>query len=155
MISLEQQQVLANYKHRLPDVFGLFEAHRPLSNFHLEKFYYKDILWPSSENAYQAMKGFPDQYEQVSRLSPKESKRWGKTCRMSDPKWDSKKVDVMMEILIEKYKQCPIAREVLKSTGEHYIEETNFWSDVWWGVYQGKGKNHLGKILMEIRKTLS
>lgn len=102
---LEKQVVLKNYKHRLPDVFGLFEAHRPLSNFHLESFYYKNILWPSSENAYQALKGFPEQYEYVSTLTPNKSKSWGRNCKMSDPKWDNKKCDVMMEILIEKYKQ--------------------------------------------------
>ena len=38
--------------------------------------------------------------------------------------------------------------------GEEYLEEGNTWHDTYWGVCNGKGKNKLGKILMQVREEL-
>lgn len=43
-------------------------------------------------------------------------------------------------------------RTKLIATGEKYIEETNWWGDIYWGVCNGKGENNLGKILMNVRE---
>lgn len=32
--------------------------------------------------------------------------------------------------------------------------EGNYWHDTYWGVCEGVGENHLGKLLMEIRNEL-
>jgi predicted NAD-dependent protein-ADP-ribosyltransferase YbiA (DUF1768 family) len=42
----------------------------------------------------------------------------------------------------------------LLATGDTYLEETNTWGDIWFGVCNGIGKNYLGKMLMEIREAL-
>jgi predicted NAD-dependent protein-ADP-ribosyltransferase YbiA (DUF1768 family) len=43
---------------------------------------------------------------------------------------------------------------MLIDTGDQELIEGNWWGDVIWGVCNGKGENHLGKILMEVRKEL-
>ena len=46
-------------------------------------------------------------------------------------------------------------REKLLATGDKYLEEKNFWNDVFWGVdYKKGGENKLGKILMKVRECL-
>ena len=35
---------------------------------------------------------------------------------------------------------------------DKYIEETNHWGDVFWGVCDGVGESNLGKVLMGIRE---
>ncbi len=32
--------------------------------------------------------------------------------------------------------------------------EGNTWRDTFWGIYEGKGENNLGKLLMKIREEL-
>ena len=43
---------------------------------------------------------------------------------------------------------------MLLDTGDKFIEETNWWKDQFWGVYNGVGENNLGKILMRIREEI-
>ena len=38
------------------------------------------------------------------------------------------------------------------ATGDGQIEEGNNWGDRFWGTVDGEGLNHLGKIIMRIRK---
>ena len=40
---------------------------------------------------------------------------------------------------------------MLKATGDAVLVEGNWWRDDFWGVYEGKGQNILGKILMIVR----
>lgn len=64
--------------------------------------------------------------------------------------WDTIKVEVMkiiirMKFSIDKYKQ------ILLSTGDKTIVEHTHRDNFWGDGGNGTGKNHLGKILMEIR----
>jgi predicted NAD-dependent protein-ADP-ribosyltransferase YbiA (DUF1768 family) len=76
--------------------------------------------------------------------------------------WDERKLYVMRDLLIQKFdpELNPENYEKLLETGDKYLEETNYWEDVYWGVHKtgaaeaGVGENHLGKLLMEIRDTL-
>jgi predicted NAD-dependent protein-ADP-ribosyltransferase YbiA (DUF1768 family) len=45
----------------------------------------------------------------------------------------------------------PEMKDKLMATGDAYLEETNTWDDVYWGVCNGVGKNMLGRMLMYIR----
>jgi len=45
-------------------------------------------------------------------------------------------------------------KEELLATEDWELIEGNTWNDSFWGVCQRKGENHLGKILMKIRKEL-
>jgi len=70
------------------------------------------------------------------------------------PRWYDVKADVMRSILKHKFRQSPKCRAVLLSTGEKCLMENNR-TDAFWGIGEdGKGKNTLGKILMEIREQI-
>ena len=68
--------------------------------------------------------------------------------------WEEVKVDIMRELLKEKFYHNEKLREALKVTGKIELVEENKWKDTFWGVYEGKGLNILGKLLMEIRKDI-
>jgi ribA/ribD-fused uncharacterized protein len=136
---------------------GFFEEHRFLSNFHLCEIEIDGRFYPSTENAYQAMK-FPDvMRKQFQFISPKESKSLGNVLKMNKEqieRWEQKKLDVMREVCEYKFFNHPDIAKMLVSTGDRYLEETNYWMDTYWGVYSGFGENNLGKILMDIRNKL-
>lgn len=48
----------------------------------------------------------------------------------------------------------PELKEMLLATGDEELVEGNYWHDTIWGVCDGVGENHLGKMLMEIREDL-
>jgi predicted NAD-dependent protein-ADP-ribosyltransferase YbiA (DUF1768 family) len=61
----------------------------------------------------------------------------------------------MLKLVRRKFKNSKL-REQLLATGGQELLEGNWWGDTWWGVDidTGKGENHLGKILMQIRNEL-
>ena len=61
----------------------------------------------------------------------------------------------MREIVWAKFVQNPELAAKLLATGGRRLEETNWWGDRFWGVYQGEGKNVLGFVLMETRDRLA
>ena len=113
----------------------------------------------TSEHVYQAAKVEPGKYNQVREAilrapSPATAKRWGSTAILREG-WEEMKVDVMTQIVRAKFTQNPDLKQRLLDTEDAYIEETNYWGDTFWGVCKGKGDNHLGKILMQVRHELA
>lgn len=144
------------YKVKPHGIFGFFEEHRFLSNFHLIDIEYEGRVYPSTENAYQAAK-FPDILRsKFQDITPNEAKNLGRELKLSKDeteRWNSKRISVMMELQEQKFRN-PSLRKKLLETGGVYLEETNYWCDVFWGVYNSKGENNLGKILMEVRRNI-
>ncbi len=60
----------------------------------------------------------------------------------------------MYRLLRAKFTQNSEIRQKLLDTGSAYLEETNYWHDTFWGVYNGNGENHLGKLLMLVRDEI-
>ena len=85
-------------------------------------------------------------------MKPAEARRAGQKLPMRTD-WESVKIDVMFRCLKEKFKD-PELREKLIDTGDEELIEGNWWGDTFWGVCQGKGENHLGKLLMTIREEI-
>lgn len=125
-----------------------------LSNFYEAKITYDGITFRNSEAAYQAQK-CADRIdkEYFFNLPAKLAKKVGRRVEMVD-NWDEIKLDVMQKIIDAKFDQHPELAEKLISTGDEYIEEGNYWKDTFWGVCDGVGENHLGKILMNTRQRL-
>ncbi len=48
----------------------------------------------------------------------------------------------------------PELRDALLATGDAELVEGNTWSDVYWGVCGGRGRNQLGRTLMRIRDDI-
>lgn len=60
----------------------------------------------------------------------------------------------MYEICKEKFLQHDELQKALLSTGNEILINGNNAGDHFWGTVQGKGENHLGEILMQIRDSL-
>lgn len=77
------------------------------------------------------------------------SKRLGRQLDLR-PDWDTYRFVVMRLLLYRKFSD-PRLGQLLLSTYPHELVEGNDWNDTFWGVCRGRGENHLGKMLMEIR----
>jgi ribA/ribD-fused uncharacterized protein len=153
-----KEEVLKNYQEALPTgaVLGFFEAHRPLSNFHLEPFTMYGVTWPCSENAYQFSKLMMPSAGDITfftQCRPEDAKHKGGEVLIRS-NWEAIKIEVMTVILEHKFKQCPVARACLLGTTGKLVE-ANWWGDVFWGTCDGQGINVLGKVLMNVRNKLN
>lgn len=68
-----------------------------------------------------------------------------------DKEWEDKRIKVMVDLLIQKFRTENMANKLKETEGKELVEG-NTWNDTLWGVCEGKGRNILGIILMEIRK---
>ena len=145
--------------HDDQQIKGFFGPYRWLSNFEPCIIEHEDLVYPSTENAYQAAKIVPEQRHVFLGMKASQSKRmWQNYKRLyTDEQWTEVKNDVMYKVLSEKFSsKNPDLRSKLLETGEKYLEETNHWKDVWFGVYYktGEGQNYLGKLLMQVRSEI-
>ena len=62
-------------------------------------------------------------------------------------------LDLMKEICRTKFSDKKLKERLLATEGE-LINETT-WENTFWGTNNGKGENHLGKILQELREELT
>jgi ribA/ribD-fused uncharacterized protein len=126
-----------------------------LSNFFPSPIEVDRILYPTVEHAYQAAKlTSRTERQHIATLpSPGSAKRAGQKVQVRDG-WEVLKLQVMEELVGLKFRTHPELRAQLLATGNSYLEETNTWGDRFWGVSDGVGENHLGRILMRIREQL-
>lgn len=128
--------------------------YRWLSNFWPVTVTLEGMDFPSVEAAYQAAKTLDLEVRaQIAALSrPGEAKRMGRKLNIRDG-WDGMKLQVMEDLLRQKFAD-PELRQKLLATGDAHVEERNTWDDRFWGVCDGEGENHLGRLLMLIRDEL-
>ena len=138
----------------MSDIKGFNDNYSFLSNFYRCSVMFDGILYPSSENAYQAAKTIvkEDRLRFVDMTSGK-SKREGDLLIKRD-NWHTLKFEIMFIILFDKFTRNEDLKIKLLATGNSYLEETNHWGDQVWGVCNNLGENNLGKILMKIREIL-
>ncbi|MCD0461427.1 NADAR family protein [Roseiconus lacunae] len=114
-------------------------------------------IWPTSEHYFQAMK-FKDKkdQEQIRKAnSPMLAARMGRDRKRTLRKdWESAKVNVMHEALVAKFTQHEELRELLLGTGDAKIIEHTANDGYWGDGGDGRGKNMLGRLLVELRETL-
>lgn len=125
-----------------------------LSNFYPAKILFNGIAYYNAEAAYQAQKcADPALREQFAKLYSDESKRFGRSIVVREDQ-DEIKMDVMKQVVRAKFEQNPRLAKMLIGTGDIPLLEGNTWHDVFWGVdlKTGEGENHLGTILMQLRK---
>jgi ribA/ribD-fused uncharacterized protein len=135
-------------------VKGFFGDYRWLSNFHLCEVHYEGLVYTSSEGAYQSAKTTDSWLrEAFTKEEPSKTKKMGQELRIRSG-WDRMKVQVMYDVLKDKFTRNEDLKIKLLETGSKYLEETNYWDDTFWGVYEGKGKNVLGELLMKVRNEL-
>lgn len=112
------------------------------------------LEFPTVEHAYQAAKSNdPADWKHFAQLPrPGDAKRAGRYLTIRSD-WDQIKLRVMTELVEQKFRIDELKQKLLE-TGDQLLEETNHWNDTFWGVCNGVGHNHLGKILMNIREEL-
>ena len=130
--------------HDENQIKGFFGDYRFLSNFHPGQVFFEGELYPSTENAYQAAKCLNrDERTKFLTCTPSESKKLGRAVSMIE-NWQSIKYDVMSAVVFDKFYRNQDLRAKLLLTKQAYLEETNHWNDVYWGVCNGKGENSYG-----------
>lgn len=129
---------------------------RWLSNFHIGIIDMPDgIAYPSGEHAYQAHKSTDSRERRriAALLKPRDARRAGQELKLRED-WEDVKLDIMAEITRRKFNQDSELGAKLLETSNQKLIEGNTWGDQFWGVCNGKGENHLGHILMQIRDEL-
>lgn len=138
---------------------------RFLSNFYPCEIEHQGIKYPSVEHFYVAMKVTDEQLingkyytpvdfrEMIAKIKePAIVKKIGSKVKIRKD-WEEKKIEFMNWAVREKFKKVEL-KQLLLDTGNMELIEGNSWNDTFWGVCNGKGHNHLGKILMTVRDEL-
>lgn len=133
------------------------EAYGCFSNFSRHSIRIEGKIWPTSEHYFQAKK-FEDEalQEAVRRAkSPSIAARMGRDrTRPLRRDWESVKVAIMRDVLIAKFTQHDDIRALLLGTGEAMLVEHTVNDSYWGDGGDGRGKNVLGRLLMEVREEL-
>ncbi len=133
------------------DEFGEF------SNFALYPITLDGERWPTSEHYFQAQKFDDSSYRQKIRKanSPMLAARLGRDRKYKlRHDWESVKVSIMRTAVLAKFTQHTDLRVKLLSTGVAKLVEHTENDDYWGDGGDGRGKNMLGRILMQVRETL-
>lgn len=141
-------------------ITGFFGRYRFLSNFHEQTVVLDGVEYPTNEHAFQAAKTLNPEEREIIRLAPKPAdaknlggpKSKGGIVTLRED-WELVKIGIMYDLNLQKFSKSPL-KERLLSTDDAYLEETNTWKDIFWGVCNGVGQNWLGKILMQVREAL-
>ena len=141
--------------------YKVCEPYGCFSNFSLHSIQIGGAVWQTSEHYYQAQKfvGTKDQLLLCQRIydapSPEIAAAIGRDPIHSvRPDWDDVKTSIMYNAVLVKFITYGDLKKILLSTGEQMIIE-NSPTDTYWGCgSDGRGQNHLGKILMRIRQEI-
>lgn len=125
-----------------PSIFSSLDAEQKasLSEILKEKGYAKHI------EDFGAMFMDPTIPSGITKSIANKLREW----KMVRPDWDDMRLEIMINLLIQKFND-PELKEKLKNTKDTYLIEGNDWADTLWGVCDGKGKNMLGRAIMNIR----
>jgi hypothetical protein len=111
--------------------------------------------YASAEHAYQAAKALDIKDHDHIRRAPTPAFAKSRGRRVTPiAGWDLKKLSVMQEIIEIKFSFGTELADRLLKTGDEELIEGNWWNDTFWGVCNGTGLNHLGKLLMTQREIL-
>lgn len=128
-----------------------------LGNYSICTIFYQGHMYQSVEHAYQAARFSHAALKKIVRDEPSPNQAKQRAHAMiaaTREDWDNVKVDIMHELLREKFSQEP-ERSVLLSTGNEELVEGNWWKDTFWGQCPvGNGQNWLGRLLMDVRQEL-
>lgn len=129
---------------------------RWLSNFTQVAIELDGRIFSSVEHAYMSAKSDDEDWKNFceNTFSAGQVKKASRSIALVD-NWEDIKVDIMRECIDQKFNQQFFKAKLL-ATGDTIIQEGNMWNDKFWGVClkTGKGKNILGKLIMEKRESL-
>ena len=143
-----------------------------LSNMYPCSIEFDGLIYQTAEACFQAQKFSPAERVQFTNLTADDEK-WdalGRKAKKLGGKngirvlsetertlWNSKRLEVMEEVVRCKFTQNADLKKKLLDTGDaEIVEGRNFRPDYFWGkkLSTNEGENHLGIILMKIREEL-
>lgn len=125
-----------------------------LSNFYNAPIMYEGLMYKNNESAFQSAKVKDmERRKQFCELDPSIAKKKGRNVILRHD-WEDIKDKVMEDCVRDKFIRNPDLRQRLLDTSNEELVEGNTWTDKYWGVCRGRGKNMLGKILMKVREEL-
>jgi ribA/ribD-fused uncharacterized protein len=131
------------------------------SNLYRREIEFEGRSYPTAEHAYQAGKARKEAVREWLLAAPSPAllamAAHGLYHWDVAPNWSKTKVDRMRGVLANKFTQHNDLREILLSTGSHRLVETATVDNAvnrFWGEVNGRGKNMLGVLLMELRAQL-
>ena len=161
--------IIANYYLPLSGALGFQESmaksikffakndkYYQLSNFAGVGFDLDGNYWKTMEHYFQAMKfSGTSQFNKIRDCgSPKQAKDLGQSRAIpirSD--WDSVKEEIMIIGLRLKFQNSELKQLLINTGKKELIEDSPY--DKYWGIGpNGKGKNRLGVLLMQLRGEL-
>jgi ribA/ribD-fused uncharacterized protein len=141
-----------------PICFISDRAFRWMSNFYGSPFRFEGVDYPTVEHAFQCCKTLDKAWRKkiLTAKSPGDAKRLGRQCPIRSD-WEKMKVNVMLKLVREKFRQNPELAKHLVATGQRSIQEDSPW-DSFWGTGKagpgGRGRNEMGNILKKVRREL-
>jgi ribA/ribD-fused uncharacterized protein len=137
--------------------YSTSEAFGEFSNFAEYPIEMDGVKWPTTEHYFQAQKFLDKAYRQQIRKakSAMQAARLGRDRKYKlRPDWESVKIGIMHAAVKAKFTQYEDLRMLLLSTGTAKIVEHTVNDDFWGDGGDGRGKNMLGRILMQLREEL-
>lgn len=137
--------------------------YRFLSNYWPVQVEFDGITYPSVEQAYKAAKtADQNARRRIAEFEPNKKvlqrQIEGVLAQVEIRKdWtDEERLRVMRFLLNQKFDSRDTElRQKLIDTGNSELIEGNDWGDRFFGVCDGVGENHLGRLLMEVRAGIS
>ena len=142
-------------RHVVPEVIGPFLGRwRFLSNFYPVTVVMDQVAYRSVEHAYQAAKTLDVDERRIiaAAETPGAAKKFGRMVTVRED-WEQVKLTVMLNLLTQKFSLDPLATWLVETAPARLVE-INTWGDTFWGICQGHGENHLGRLLMRVRAAL-
>lgn len=109
----------------------------------------------NAEALFQAAKSLnPEDRLRIAELPPNLAKRYGRAVALRGD-WEQVKVEVMRKVVVAKFEAFPRLMDLLKSTGDAYIEEGNVWHDRIWGRCYCGGNQKKTVLVTEPARIIS
>ncbi len=126
-----------------------------LSNFYPASLNIWNMKFCCAEGAFQAAK-FLDKPEIAVRFTHLDGEAaWKLAQKLSYQQrgdWYQERENIMLEVLRAKFQQHADLSELLLATGDAYLVENSSRDAFWADGGDGKGKNRLGHLLMQVRE---
>jgi len=160
----------ADEKFFLNDEFVLFKSGIP-SQWFPSPFILDDIHYVNCEQRMMYMKakvfGDEDAMREVMETDdPKRHKEIGRSVKNFDPNvWNAKAYSIVVEANYAKFSQNPELKKFLLETGDRMFVECAPYDTIWGNglnitdtlltpIEEWKGRNMLGKAIMDVRKVI-
>ena len=122
-----------------------------LMNSYVVDIEFEGQFYKTLEHAFQAAKTDDKDSRATIMLaaSAKDAKIIGRGMKIRS-NWDDERINVMRDLLRKKFEHPELQSKLIATKDFTLISG----GDVFWGKVFGKGDNHLGQLLMELRKVI-